>query len=214
MGLHSGTNFGPAETAFGRVANASQRIQWMEIPDPGAPSGFECTSAGSLWHVCKWFRVSHALYPTVSVKLMLHGYTDVQQKSKAPSSPLHACLVRKSPVQPVVPSALQSPALQKSIYITFARRSVHKRARVWETSQTTEVCSSQVFAPHSRASSTTSELSNLLGWHLSAYLPALRQAQSATCQDTTRNLRKFNETPSCTISQFLLILAWMQNKLM
>ena len=65
--------------------------------------------------------MSHALYPTVSVKLMLHGYTDVQQKSKAPSSPLHACLVRKSPVQPVVPSALQSPALQKSIYITFAR---------------------------------------------------------------------------------------------
>lgn len=31
MGLHSGTNFGPAETAFGRVANASQRIQWMEF---------------------------------------------------------------------------------------------------------------------------------------------------------------------------------------
>lgn len=100
------------------------------------------------------------------------------------------------------------------INLHHLRPRVHKRARVWETSQTTEVCSSQVFAPHSRASSTTSELSNLLGWHLSAYLPALRQAQSATCQDTTRNLRKFNETPSCTISQFLLILAWRQTELM
>ena len=77
------------------------------------------------------------------------------------------------------------------INLHHLRPRVHKRARVWETSQTTEVCSSQVFAPHSRASSTTSELSNLLGWHLSAYLPALRQAQSATCQDATRNLRKF-----------------------